>query len=177
MVKPELGFIGCGRHAAMCIYPSLEALGIKLSAVCALHKDHADAVARKYDIPHSYDTYREMLGKEKPDAVFVAAGENAHIKIVADMLSAGVHVFVEKPLGLTVADAKRIALLSQKTGKHIQVGFMKRFSPIYQKAKRLMGDKTRFGSPVCLHGIFTCRNFGFGTDDRKFLLNAAVADH
>jgi predicted dehydrogenase len=174
MKELKLGFIGCGRHAQMCLYPSLEILGIKLQSVCAVHMDHAQTVAKKYNIPHAYDNYKTMLDKEKLDAVFVAVSEKLHTGITLDCLQAGAHVFVEKPLGSTTDDAARTELMSQKTGKNVQIGFMKRFSPIYQKVKMLMSNSDVFGNPVSVHSIFTCRNFGFGTDERSFLLNAAI---
>ena len=158
----------------MCLYPSLEALGVKLQSVSALHTDHAEALAKKYSIPHAYDSYQTMLAKEKLDGVFIAVSEAKHVDIVLHCLMAGIHVFVEKPLGSTVVDALRIADVSKKTGKHVQVGYMKRFSPVYQKAKLFMNDPESFGIPVSLHSIFTCRNFGFGTDERNFILNAAI---
>jgi predicted dehydrogenase len=170
----KFGFIGCGRHAQMCLYPSLESLGVKLQSVSALHKDHAEVIAKKYNIPNAYDNYKTMLVKEHLDGVFVAVSEAKHGDIVLDCLFAGAHVFVEKPLGSTVADAIRVADMSKKTGKYVQVGYMKRFSPVYQKAKAFMLDQKIFGTPVSMHGIFTCRNFGFGTDERNFILNAAI---
>ncbi len=173
MDQPKLGFIGCGRHATMCLYPSLEAAGIRLAAVCAAHLDHADSVAKKYDVPHAYDDYHQMLEKEHLDGVCVVVSEASHVQIVLDCLSAGVHVFVEKPVGSTVADAKRVADAADNAKKFVQVGYMKRFSPVYQKAKTLISDETRFGQLVSVQSTFTCRNFGF-TDDRNFLLNAAI---
>lgn len=170
----KLGFIGCGRHAKMCLYPSLEALGVRLQSVCALHVDHAEAIAKKYGIPQTYDNYKIMLNREHLDAVLIAVPADISTEVVLDCLEAGTHVFVEKPLGSTVDDAILIAETSKKTGKHVQVGYMKRFSPVYQKTKALMSDLDAFGTPVSIHGIFTCRNIGFGTDERSFIYNAVI---
>src|SRR3989338_2127223 len=98
----KLGFIGCGRHAQTCLYPSLAALGIRLKSVCALHLNHAQEVAKKYVIPHAYDDYKIMLQKEHLDAVFIAVSGEQHVQIVLDCLEARVHVFVEKPVGSSV---------------------------------------------------------------------------
>lgn len=115
-----------------------------------------------------------MLDTEKLDGVFVVVSEKLHTQITLDCLKVGAHVFVEKPIGSTVEDAQTVARLSKKVGKNVQVGFMKRFSPIYLKAKQFMTDATLFGNPVSMHGIFTCRNFGFGTNERNFILSAAI---
>ncbi len=174
MKDPKIGFIGCGRHAQICLYPSLEALDIPVQSVCAFHLSHAEAIAKKYGIPQTYDNYKTMLDREHLDAVFIAVPANQSTGIVIDCLQAGVHVFVEKPLGSTVDDAIRVAEMSKKVGKYVQVGYMKRFSPVYQKAKALTSDPGTFGTPISMHGIFTCRNIGFGTDERNFVLNAAI---
>lgn len=170
----KLGFIGCGRHAQLCLYPSLAALGIRLQSVCALHLDHAQEIAKKYVIPHAYDNYKTMLQKEHLDAVFIAVSEKQHVQIVLDCLEAHVHVFVEKPLGLTVDDAVRVADMARKVGKHVQVGYMKRFSPTYQKARLIMNDHKTFGAPVSLSGIFTYGIFWICYDRTKFFLNAVI---
>lgn len=174
MKNLKLGFIGCGGHAQLCLYPSLAALGIHLQSVCALHLDHAQAVAKKYNIQHAYDDYKTMLREEHLDAVFIAVSEEKRVQIVLDCLEAHVHVFVEKPLGTTVDDAVRIADLAKKVGKIVQVGYMKRFAPVYQKACLIMNDHKTFGTPVSINGIFIYGIFWILYKRTKFFLNAAI---
>src|SRR3989344_1862354 len=170
----KLGFIGCGGHAQLCLYPSLAALGIRLQSVCALHLEHAQEIAIKYDIPHVYDNYKTMLQKENLDAVFIAVSGEQHVQIVLDCLKAHVHVFVEKPVGSTVDDAVRVADMAKKVGKHVQVGYMKRFSPIYQKARLMVNDHKTFGAPVSFNAIFNYGIFWICYKRTQFFLNAAI---
>lgn len=170
----RFGFIGCGRHARTCLYPSLAALGIRLQSVCARHLEHAQEIAEKYEIPYVYDNYKIMLREQYLDAVFIAVSGEQHTQIVLDCLKAHAHVFVEKPVGLTVEAAVRVARMAKKTGRHVQVGYMKRFSPVYQKARLMMNNQKTFGTPVSFDGLFSYGFFWICYNRMKFFLNAVI---
>lgn len=167
----RIGFIGCGRHASANIYPSLKHLGVQLTSVCAKHMESAHATAQQYGVSHAYDDYQQMLKKENLDAVFVVLPEQLHAGVVEDCLRAGTNVFVEKPLGLSAAEAAHVANVSARTGKHVMVGFMKRFAPAYVQAKRIMEDSSKFGEVLSLTGMFGVRPFG---TEEFFIKNAAI---
>lgn len=170
MPTPKLAFIGFGRHAQTSLYPCLRHLDYNLSAVVTMHLETAQKAALEYQIPAVYTDYSEMLSKEKPEAVFVAAKYHQQFAIVKDILKFGADVFVEKPLGMSLEEATEIADLAAATNKQVQVGFMKRFAPAYVKAKELLSDKN-FGQPLAISEFFTCRNFA--KDDLEYILFAA----
>jgi predicted dehydrogenase len=66
------------------------------------------------------------------DAVVVCTPAATHADIVADALEAGLHVFVEKPMCITLADADRIIAARDRAARVVQVGTMKRFDPAYE---------------------------------------------
>lgn len=74
--------------------------------------------------------YRGLIGKV--DAVSIAAPTSDHHAIAADLIDAGVHVFVEKPIASTVADAADLVARADKAGVVLQVGHIERFSPAFQ---------------------------------------------
>lgn len=170
MSTPKLAFIGFGRHAQTSLYPSIKQLGYQLAAVATQHLETAAKAAAEYQIPAFYPDYTSMLEKEKPDAVFVAAQYQQQFAIVQDVLAFGAHVFVEKPLGMSVAEAEQISDLATSKNKQVMVGFMKRFAPAYVKAKELLQDKN-FGEPLAITEFFTSRNFA--QNDQEYLLFAA----
>lgn len=171
MKDMKIGFIGAGRHAKANIYPSLQLLGTQIASVCANHLESAQSIAKKYHVPRAYNDYRQMLEKENLDAVFVVLPEALHPEVVNDCLNAGVHVFVEKPLGLSAQEAASVAATSEKTGKHVMVGFMKRYAPAYVEAKKVMQDKMQFGEILSMTGKFAARPFG---NEEFYLKNATI---
>ena len=74
--------------------------------------------------------HRALIGKV--DAVSIAAPTSLHHTIARDLIEAGIHVFVEKPVAATVIDAADLATRAEKAGVTLQVGHIERFSPSYQ---------------------------------------------
>lgn len=65
------------------------------------------------------------------DAIYVTSPNWTHLDAVEKALAAGLHVFCEKPMALSLADARRLVDLVAKSGKVYQLGFNRRFSPAY----------------------------------------------
>jgi predicted dehydrogenase len=74
--------------------------------------------------------HRALVGKV--DAVSIAAPTSLHHTIARDLIEAGIHVFVEKPVAAAVVDAADLAARADKAGVTLQVGHIERFSPSYQ---------------------------------------------
>ena len=70
-----------------------------------------------------------MLDAGGLDAVVVCSPAGTHAEVVLAALDAGVHVFVEKPMCITLADADAIIAARDRAGKVVQVGTMKRYDP------------------------------------------------
>ncbi|HVO04207.1 MAG TPA: Gfo/Idh/MocA family oxidoreductase [Candidatus Cybelea sp.] len=66
------------------------------------------------------------------DAILIAAPDQYHAEITVKALERGIHVFCEKPLCFSVAQAKEIAAARMRAGRVVQVGYMKRFDPSYE---------------------------------------------
>lgn len=167
----KVGFIGYGKHAKANLYPSLKALGIKISAVATTHEESSKQAGLDYSIPNHYTDYKEMLKIEKLDCVFISAKPHQQVELVKDALIANTHVFVEKNLGSNEQEARSIEELSKKNNRIVMVGFMKRFAPIYKKLHEIVNGKD-FGEIVSISQTFTSRNF---TDNSKdYMLFAAI---
>lgn len=168
----KFGFIGYGRHAKANLYPSLGLCGVNLHSVCTKHIVNANLAVRKYgtDNARAYDNYREMLKNEQLDAVFVVLPEQIQTSVVIECLKSGVHVFVEKPLGLSVIEAENVAKVSEKTKRHVMVGFMNRYSPAYIKTKEIISDGS-IGKVLSFTGMYAVRPF---KDLDFFLKNISI---
>jgi predicted dehydrogenase len=89
-----------------------------------------EAVAARYGVPHAVATLEEALALEL-DAVVIAVPDPAHCPAILSALAAGVHVFCEKPLAVSVAEVDEI--LAALGDRVVQVGTMKLHDPAVER--------------------------------------------
>jgi predicted dehydrogenase len=136
----RVGVIGAGMIAQVEHIPNLVFLGdrFELAGVADPSVRVRGAIADRYGVP-VFDTAAALLG-ERLDAVVVAVPDPLHASTVLHALAAGAHVFCEKPLCFTEAEAAAIAAARDRTGRVVQVGYMKRYDPNYQAALDLLPE-------------------------------------
>ncbi len=88
--------------------------------------------------------FHEALARLKPDLVCVSTYSDSHADYAIAAMEAGAHVFVEKPLATTVADARRVAECAMRTGKKVVVGYILRHHPSWM---RLIAEARALGGP------------------------------
>ncbi|SDK53007.1 Predicted dehydrogenase [Maridesulfovibrio ferrireducens] len=88
----------------------------------------------------AYSDYRDLIEKEKPDAVTIALPTFLHKQATMDCLDAGINVLVEKPIAKTVEEAKEMIAEAKRVGKVLQVGHIERFNPAIQQLKDRIAD-------------------------------------
>ena len=91
---------------------------------------------------------QELL-KLDPEAVTIATPTESHLAVASELLDAGVHVLVEKPLAPTVAEAERLDAKARATGLTLGVGHIERHNPVVKFAKDAM-EKGSFGRLVTI---------------------------
>jgi predicted dehydrogenase len=97
-----------------------------------------------------------MLGKEKPDVVFICIPPGAHTTQVADAAKAGSAVFVAKPVAIDIDAANHTLDAIEAAGVLNQVGYMARYSDITEKAQVIIGENKLsmgFGRFLCRMGV------------------------
>ncbi len=143
MSKPiTVAFIGAGSHANYAHYPSLaEMEDVRIAAVCDLSPERASATAQRWNIPRTYSDYRQMLQEIEPQAVYIIMPPHQMFDIVADCLNRRLHVFIEKPPGITVEQTRNLARLAEKNGCLTMVGFQRRFVPVVVQARRRVEER------------------------------------
>ena len=92
-----------------------------------------EALGARYGIGGLYDDYRALLDAGGVDALVVCSPAGTHAEVVLAALDAGIHVFVEKPMCITLRDADAIVAARARTGLVVQVGTMKRFDPAFEQ--------------------------------------------
>jgi predicted dehydrogenase len=96
----------------------------------------------------------EMLGDPEIDGVLLATPHSTHVDLAVRVAEAGKHVFVEKPLALTVAEAERAADAAHRAGVVLQVGHNRRRQPANRRIKAMV-DGGELGTVLQLEGVHT----------------------
>jgi len=110
-----------------------------LAAVADVDAEAAAQVARTYKA-EAYADFERMLAVERPDVVSVAVPTRLHQSVAVAVLEAGSHVFVEKPLALSVAAGQAILDAVHRTGRKLAVGHIERFNPAVVELKHLLDE-------------------------------------
>ena len=138
----RVGVVGGGLIAQLAHLPALRELD-RLFAVHALAEPSPRvraALARRYGIDAPCRDHAELLDCDDLDAVLVCSPNGTHARVVMDALDAGLHVLVEKPLCLSPAGADAIVARARQAERVVQVGYMKRFDPAYERLSGLLGE-------------------------------------
>ena len=139
MEQAVLGLIGAGYLANAQHLPNLVwAPHARLKTVCDIREEAAAAAQKKYNIPHVETDYRKVYADPEIQGVVIVTREDTHAPLTIEALEAGKHVYVEKPLADTRENCEKVVAAQEKTGKIVAVGFNRRFSPAYRKAKELL---------------------------------------
>jgi predicted dehydrogenase len=139
MRKAILGLIGAGHLANNQHLPNLVwTPNATLKTVCDVRLEAAQTASAKYKIPVVESDYRKVLADKELDGVVIVTREKEHAELTIAALRAGKHVYVEKPLAESVAQCEQIVAEEKKSGKHVAVGFNRRFAPAYRQAKEIL---------------------------------------
>ena len=121
---------------------------IDLVAVADSEATRAAAVAGEAGVA-AYDSSEVLLDRDDVEAWLIATPTPAHPDLVEMAIGAGLHVLCEKPLALDPGRSEDLGLLAADSGRVLQVGFWRRFSPPWAAAKRLL-DAGAIGRPLLL---------------------------
>jgi predicted dehydrogenase len=133
---PKIAAVGCG-YWGKNIVRNFAELGA-LSAVCDSNAAVADAYARKYGVPAL--SLPQILDGNACEGVAFASPAALHVRHAGDALRAGKHVFVEKPLALTVPEGRALAKLAQETRRILMVGHLLHYHPLVLRLFELVRE-------------------------------------
>jgi len=92
--------------------------------------------------------YRELLKNRDIEAVYISSTPEAtHYPIARDSLAAGKHVFLEKPIAMTLAEADELIATAKSKNLKFTIGYSQRFNPKYAYVRKCIRDAT-IGKPV-----------------------------
>ena len=131
----NVGFLGVGalstkQHVPNAFHNSL----LRVHSLCDLDEARLKFYQDRYKPKRVTTDYRRMLADPEVDFVVIAMKPELHVPFTIEALQAGKHVFVEKPLAVTTEEAMKAARAAHAAGRHLAVGFNRRFAPSYLDA-------------------------------------------
>jgi predicted dehydrogenase len=133
---PSVGFIGSGNYATGVLIPAFKDAGAKLATVASSAGVSGVHAGKKYGFDETTTYTAGLFSAPELDALVITTRHNSHAQLVLQALGAGKHVFVEKPLCLTLDELAEIEAAARTS--ILMVGFNRRFAPQVQKIKALL---------------------------------------
>ena len=156
-----LGNMGMSHALAYTRIDGFEVVGVCERNIAKRQLSKALAAAKRFT---SFD---EALAETKPDVVSINTWSDTHADYAVRAMEGGAHVFVEKPLAETVADAERVVAAAHRTGKKLVVGYILRHHPSWIRFIELA--KT-LGTPLVFRMNLNQQSSGLQWEAHKRLL-------
>ncbi|MDX6549170.1 MAG: myo-inositol 2-dehydrogenase / D-chiro-inositol 1-dehydrogenase [Gaiellales bacterium] len=145
------GIVGGGWIARIHV-PAIDAAeGVRLVAAADLDGERAQAIAGPRDA-RAYPDWEEMLDKERLDLLWVCTPPLHHREPVVAALARGIHVYLEKPIARTMADAEAIVAAAERGPGICVVGYQWHATELLDEARQALSDQ-----PI---GVLLGRNYG-----------------
>lgn len=141
MRQIKVGVVGCGEIAERAHIPNLLAEPqVRLEALVDINESRLLTIQQKFNFPKdkSFTDYTKVMDLKDVDAVVIATPAHTHGEIVLKAIEVGKHVFVEKPLSVTVAQAEAIVESAEHAKVKVMVGYQHRFVSSHKIAKRYL---------------------------------------
>jgi len=139
MKTVRVGVIGAGWWATFAHIPAIQShRAAKLVAVQSREQAKAERIARDFGAKHACTGVAELLAIKEVDAVIVASTPNVHFAQTKAALDSGRHVLIEKPMTLTVAEARELVELAAKSKLHLLISCPWHFTAHGIEARRLI---------------------------------------
>jgi predicted dehydrogenase/threonine dehydrogenase-like Zn-dependent dehydrogenase len=143
--------IGAGNLARWAHLPALQKTpNAALQAVYSTNGARGKSYARRFKASYCTSDFDEVLRDANVDLCLILSRNQEHARQTVAALRAGKHVFVEKPMALTLAECREIYQAVEASGRQLTVGFNRRFAPFYLELKQALQKRT---SPV----VMNCR--------------------
>ncbi|MGH9019534.1 MAG: Gfo/Idh/MocA family protein [Acidimicrobiales bacterium] len=147
MTRVRVGVVGVGVIGQVMHLHYLRELAdrCEIAAVCDLSIDAARACAERYGVEAVYTDWREMISSDLDAVLILTSG--SHAPLAVEAARRGLHVFVEKPMCFSTAEATEMIDAADAAGVTLMVGYPKRYDPAFARFAELASD---VGEPLLL---------------------------
>src|SRR5436305_3669695 len=159
MKTTNIGVIGCGYWGPNLLRNFAENEGAQLRWICDVDEDRLTSMSRRYPMAQTTTDYGALVSDPALDAVAVVTPVATHFAIARELLRAGKHVLLEKPLAATVREAEELIALAETNGRTLMVDHTFIYTGAVRKMKELvsrgeLGDLLYFDSVRINLGLF-----------------------
>jgi predicted dehydrogenase len=124
--QPRIAVVGAGAFGRNHLRVIRDSGRVSLAAVLDTDHGRADAAAREFGCPAA-GSLAELAGMA--DAAVVAVPTTHHHTVASELMEAGLDVLVEKPVTVTIEEARDLCSIAARRGRILQVGHLERFNP------------------------------------------------
>ncbi|QAY66807.1 Gfo/Idh/MocA family protein [Paenibacillus protaetiae] len=124
-----------------------------MKAICGRDPEALEAARAQFGWETAETDWKQLIARDDIDLIDINAPSDAHKNIAIAAAEAGKHLFCEKPLALSLADAREMLDAAEQAGVKHMVGFNYRFAPAVQLAKKLIADG-RIGKIHHIRAVF-----------------------
>jgi predicted dehydrogenase len=135
--------VGLTNHGVTILQAISESETLELVSVFDVKPEESRAVSKKHNVRNA-DSYESVLRDKEVDSIALVTPNHLHADQIAAAFRAGKHVFVEKPITRTVAEAHQSIAQARSAGKILMVGHNTRRRPLFRLAKTIL-DEGRIG--------------------------------
>src|SRR6185295_7908265 len=156
--KVRWGILGVARIAVNRTVPAMQAgEWCEVAGIASRDRARAQKAARELGIPKAYGSYEELLADPEIEAIYNPLPNHLHVPWSIKAAEAGKHVLCEKPIAMTVAEARTLLEKQKATGVKIGEAFMVRTHPQWLRTKELIASG-RIGELRSISGFFSYFN-------------------
>ena len=143
--------------------------GFEIAGLCSRNIAEREELATEFPGVPRFNDYAQALAALKPDAVSINTWPDTHAAYARMALEAGAHVFIEKPLAETVAEAEDIAALAKTKGLKLVIGYILRVHPSWVKFVEV--GRT-LGKPLVMRMLLNQQSSGAQWQVHRHLMNS-----
>jgi predicted dehydrogenase/nucleoside-diphosphate-sugar epimerase len=149
----NVGLVGCGAFAPIHLKTIKGIDQAKVIGVCDPDTEKADALVKKWKIPHVYSNLTELLENESPDVIHIISPTQTHSELAIQAMKKGCHVLVEKPFAVNAKEASNMIRISQEEKVVLCAEHTLLYHPAMIKVRKLI-QKGSIGDILQVNGWF-----------------------
>jgi myo-inositol 2-dehydrogenase/D-chiro-inositol 1-dehydrogenase len=135
----KIGVIGCGWAGETLHLPALQSLSnAEVIALADIDQERLNQVGDKFHIKNRHSDFRNLIENEEIEAIAVCVPASSHAEIVVDAIDGGKHVFIEKPLALSMEEVDLIMEKAKCSTCKTTVGFNLRSHRLIKEARKII---------------------------------------